>query len=208
MKARKKYEFKDFYNMTAFKTELCELAYKYGADKCPQIGHQYTPFYYEYLKDKRQSFKKVLEVGIGNNRQIKYIPNGFIGASIRMWRDFFPNAQVYGADVAPECFFTDDRIQTFFCDETSEDDIKKLLEFTGTDIDLVIDDACHHIENQIYLARVMMPLLDKGVTYVIEDCRRTRVVQRTFPEYECYIPKLPDNENPLAHDGMIILEHK
>jgi len=189
-------------------TELCKLALKYGADKCPQIGHAYTPFYYELLKDKRQSVKKVLEVGIGNRRQVKYIPGGYIGASIRMWRDFFPNAWVYGADVAPESFFVDERISTYYCDETKEEDILRLVKQIGTDIDLVVDDACHHIANQMFLCQTLMPLLDKGVIYIIEDCRRTRQVCRTFTQYNCEIPILPKNEDANAHDGVVILRHK
>ncbi|MFA5036112.1 MAG: hypothetical protein WC479_02955 [Candidatus Izemoplasmatales bacterium] len=187
-------------------TELCKLALKYGADKCPQIGHMYTPFYYEYLKDRKYTIKKVLEVGIGNKRQIKYIPGAFIGASIRMWRDFFPNAMVYGADVAKESFFKDERIETYYCDENKEEDIKKLVSNIGTDIDLVIDDACHHIASQLFLFKTLMPLLDKGVTYVIEDCRRTRQVRKTFPEYESFIPQLLPNGDPNAHDGLVILK--
>ena len=189
-------------------TELCKFALKYGADKCPQIGHVYTPFYYEFLKDKRQSIKKVLEVGIGNRRQVRYIPGGYIGASIRMWRDFFPNAWVYGADVAPESFFVDERISTYYCDETKEEDIKRLVMQIGSDIDLVIDDACHHIANQVFLCRVLMPLLDKGVIYIIEDCGRTKRVCKTFPEYDCYIPQLPPNGDVNAHDGIVVLKYK
>lgn len=44
-------------------TPLCELAKKYGTDKCSDV-HNYTPVYYELLKDK--NFKKVLELGIGS----------------------------------------------------------------------------------------------------------------------------------------------
>lgn len=189
-------------------TELCKLGLKYGADKCPMIGHCYTPFYYEFLKDRKYTIKKVLEVGIGNNRQIKWIPDAVIGASIRMWRDFFPNAMVYGADIAKECFFTDERIETIYCNENSEEDIKKLVEKTGPDIDLVVDDALHHIHTQEFLFRTLMPLLNKGVTYIIEDCRRTRQVRRDFPEYNAYIPQLPLNEDPNAHDGVIIMTYK
>ena len=190
------------------KTELCELALKYGADKCPQIGHAYTPYYYELLKDKKHTFKKILEVGVGNNRQIKYIPGGMIGASIRMWRDFFPNAWVYGADVKPESFFVDERISTYYCDETKEEDIKRLVMQIGTDIDLVVDDACHHIANQYFLFETLMPLLDKGVTYIVEDCRRTRSFSKRYPQYDSEIPQLPPNEDVNAHDGIVILRYK
>jgi len=189
-------------------TPLCKLAWKYGADKCPIIGHMYTPFYYEYFKDMRESVKKVLEFGIGNYRMGMYIPGYVVGPSLRMWRDFFPNAQVYGADIAPESFFTDDRITTFKCDETDPEQVKKLIETIGGDIDIVIDDASHHYLHQSDLLRTMMPLLDKKVHYVVEDCRRTKMMRKDFPEYESFIPELLPNVDERSHDGIIVFRHK
>ena len=189
-------------------TELCKLALKYGADKCPQIGHMYTPFYYEYFLPIRDKVKKVLEFGIGNKRMAKMIPGYVMGPSIRMWRDFFPNAQVFGADVAKESFFTDDRIQTFYCDETDEAQVKKLIEKIGPDIDIVIDDANHSIDSQMNLFKYMMPLLNPGVIYVCEDCRRTRQMMKTFPEYESFSPKLLHNEDMFCHDGIVVFKYK
>jgi len=184
------------------------LGLKYGADKCPQIGHMYTPFYYEYFSPIRDSVKKVLEFGIGNKRMAKYIPGYVMGPSLHMWRDFFPNAMVYGADIARESFFTDERIRTFRCDETKEEEVKKLIETIGSDIDIVIDDASHHIGNQMNLFRYLMPLLKKEVIYVIEDCRRTRQVARTFTQYDCFSPQLQKNEDALCHDGIVVLRNK
>ena len=132
-------------------TELCKLGYKYGTDKCPQIKHSYTPFYYKLLKDKRQSVRKVLEIGIGKTRRNLHRPekiyeNGvkrFLhrGASLRMWRDFFPNAQIYGADITPETMFAEERIKTYLCDERKKEDLVRLIHQTGSDIDVVVDDA-------------------------------------------------------------------
>jgi len=99
-------------NMT---TPLCEIAYKYKTDKCPQIKHAYTPYYYELLKDKRNKVKKVLEFGVET------------GASLRMWRDFFPNAKIYGADILKKWIFQEDRIKTYLCDENDEEQVKKLI---------------------------------------------------------------------------------
>lgn len=191
-------------NATYPPTELCNLAIKYGADKCPQIGHCYTPFYYEFFKNRRQSIKKVLEIGVGNRRQKKYIPGYIIGASLRMWRDFFPNAQVFGADIAPESFFEDERIKILYCDERNKDDILKLVEKTGTDIDIVVDDASHHMGNQVFLFETLMPMLDKDITYIIEDCGRTRQIRKMFPRYNSFVPTLLPNDRPRAHDGILI----
>jgi hypothetical protein len=189
-------------------TELCKLAYKYGSDKCPEIGHQYTPFYYEFLKDKRQSIKKVLEMGVGSTRQYKHIANYHLGASLYMWRDFFPNAQIYGGDIVPSSVFEDGRVKTFLCDERNEGDIKRLIEQTGSDIDLVVDDASHHIADQRFLFKTLMPLLKKDVIYIIEDCGRTRSLSKELGEYDCFIPKLIPNDRPSAHDGIIVITNK
>ena len=159
--------------------ELSELAYKYGTDKCPRIFHPYTPFYYELLKDRKNTIKKVLEVGIGYYEMLKYGDQSvwdknlgrqyMLGASLKMWRDFFPNAQVYGADIRKEVMFGDERIKTFLCDETKKEDIEQLIKNTGKDIDLFVDDGSHHWEYQIFLCLTAMPLLQKEVIYVIED---------------------------------------
>lgn len=188
-------------------TELCELAMKYNSDKCPQIGHCYTPFYYEYLKDKRNSVKKVLEIGVGTNHYKKLIPGYVLGAGLRMWRDFFPNAHVYGIDIMPESIFTDDRLTTLHCDERDEQAVKNLISKIGSDIDLVIDDGSHHVNDQIFLLKTLMPLLDKGVTYIIEDCLRTRLIRNLFPEYDSFIPVLPPNKKHIR-GGLIVFSQK
>ena len=74
-------------------TPLCKIAFKYGTDKCPQVGHNYTPFYYELLKDKRKTVKKVLEIGIGSPETMPGGPKHYQkGASLLMWRDFLQHS--------------------------------------------------------------------------------------------------------------------
>lgn len=182
-------------------TELCLLAEKYGTDKCPQIKHAYTPLYYELLKDRRDEIRKVLEFGVGycyggkaTGRQAwdrKYPRTYYRGASLFMWRDFFPRAMVYGADCEQTAMFEDERIKTFLCDETKEDDLLGLLEQTGTDIDLFVDDASHLPGHQVFLARAMLPRLKKGVFYIIEDVAFPEEVAAALSEYDCFCPALP-----------------
>lgn len=184
--------------MQTVKTDpLSELAFKYGTDKCPQLNHAYTPFYYELLKDKRQSIRKVLEMGIGNgNHSRKYFPHAVTGASLYMWRDFFPNAQIYGADNDPETMFTSERIETFLCDETKKEDILRLVQEIGTDIDLFIDDGSHSSYDQQFLCKTLLPLLKKDVIYIIEDVRLLGRLSRHLAQYDCQIPKLPPKPQP------------
>jgi len=195
-------------NFSTPKTELCELAEKYGADKCPQIGHQYTPFYYELFKDKRNDIKKVFEFGVGNMRQYKFIPNYTVGASLHMWRDFFPNAQIYGGDIVPESVFKDERLETFLCDERDKEQVIELIKKVGEDIDIFIDDASHHVHDQRFLCETVMPLLKKDVIYIIEDTRRHRMLAKQLPQYDCVGAKLLPNTRIKHCDGLLIVTHK
>lgn len=199
-------------NNIKFETELCELAYKYGTDKCPQIKHCYTPFYYEYLKDYKNTFKKVLEVGIGHTRNNWHNPQGIEkdklipklqnGASLKMWRDFFPNANIFGADISQDALFEDTRIKTYLCDERDQKDVARLIKTIGNDIDLVIDDASHHVDDQISLAKNLLPLLKKDVIYIIEDVGHSRNIMKTLGnKYNYLVPDIPRK----WHGGMVLV---
>lgn len=189
-----------------FKTELCELAYKYGTDKCPQIKHPYTPFYFELLKDRRNSVKKVLEIGIGPGELVPGSTKHHTGASLYMWRAFFPNAQIYGADILPEFIIKDERIETFLCNQSKKEDLKKLIEKTGSDIDLFIDDGSHKPSDQILTCLTVMPLLKKNVIYIIEDAKDKSIAEN-FNDYKYYIPKIRGRRY-YSDDALIVITNK
>jgi len=178
-----------------FTTPLCELAYKHGTDKCPQIRHSYTPLYYELFKDRRGSVKKVLELGVGFVGSMPWVKHYKVGASLYMWRDFFPNAQIYGADVVPETVFKDERIETFLCNEKEPGDLEKLIEKTGSDIDLFVDDGVHRAKWQIIVCKTLMPLLGKNVTYIIEDTNSVEYILENLKEYDCQVSNLAEKFN-------------
>lgn len=188
------------------KTELCKIAYRYGTDKCPEIFHSYTPFYYELLKNKRQSIKKVLELGVGYLETMPWNSRYKTGASLYMWRDFFPNAQIYGADILPKVMFKDERIETFLCDETKKEDLKKLIENTGSDIDLFIDDGSHAKEDQIFACLNLMPLLKKDVIYIIEDVEFPIKVTDALGKYVSQTVKFRTGHR--SDDTLIIVKNK
>ena len=189
-------------------TPLCEIAYKYRTDKCPQIFHTYTPVYYEMFKDK--PFKKVLELGIGTMKTMKHVDKYIIGASLKMWRDFFPNAQIYGVDYVPEVLFEEERIKTFLVDTRNEEELKELIKKTGSDIDLVIDDGPHNGLLQMQTARTLMPLLDKKVIYIIEDVISTRLIRSHLKEYDVEIIRLEreNNGRPMKDNNLVVIRHK
>jgi hypothetical protein len=117
----------------------------------------------------------------------------FTGASLYMWRDFFPKAQIFGADYSPEAMFTDKRIKTYLCDTRVKEDLVKLIENTGKDIDLVVDDASHHVDDQAFACQTLMPMLKRNVIYIIEDVDHSRLIGKKVSEhgnYDFYVPQI------------------
>lgn len=201
--------------MDIIETPLCKLAYKYGTDKCPRVKHNYTPYYYNLLKDKK--IKKVLEMGIGNYPDMKHVDSVYDprlkrtyqkGASLKMWRDFFPKAQVYGADILPETMFSDVRIETFVCDERKKSSIEKLIKQTGSDIDLFVDDGSHKKEHQIFLAKTVLPLLKDSVVYIIEDVGWPSHVIKALGDYDCHVPDLIKEVPHTKKDRLIAVKRR
>lgn len=193
-------------------TELCDLAFKYRTDKCPKIRHSYTLFYHELFKNRRNEIKKVFEMGIGFPKVMVHVERKIgtphiTGASLFMWRDYFPNAQIYGADWDERAMTSGDRVKTFLCDERYPEDIKAVIRQTGNDIDIFIDDGAHEHNFQIFLAKTVLPLLKKDVVYIIEDAFSTKRITKELERlgYECTVPELTKKG---YRESLIIVKNK
>ena len=119
-----------------------------GSDK----GKWYGGLYDVLLQPHRLTIRSVVEIGIGT--MIPLAPSSMVGwagenyhpgASLRVWRDFFPNAIIHGLDVAPDTQFSEDRIQTHLCNSTKPESVQQILPLIGTP-DLIIDDGLHTLE--------------------------------------------------------------
>ena len=65
------------------------------------------------------------------------------GASVKAFRDFFPEEKIFGADIDKEILFKDKRINTYYVDQTDLKSLKKLYKKIGSNFDLIIDDGLH-----------------------------------------------------------------
>lgn len=144
-------------------TYLCELAAKYGTDK----AGRYTPVYDLLLHDRRREIRRILEIGIGTPEAMKHVVDYVPGASLRMWRDYCPNALVYGADVSQDVLFSDKRIATFAVDQGNAAQLIKVAD--GLKFDLIVDDGSHKPHHQILGLETLLPLVAQGGLYIIED---------------------------------------
>jgi hypothetical protein len=145
------------------KTPLCELSEQYGSDK---HHHGYSPYYFERFKDRLDKVTSVFELGICG--PCNWFPAKITGASLHMWRDFFPNAEIGGCDIESSFLVSDDRIWSVKADETKPEELVAALKIGGS-YDLIIDDAIHDPMPQLVAAKAMVPFLKSGGLYAIED---------------------------------------
>jgi hypothetical protein len=162
---------------------LSELSEKYGSDKGSTgeirphksgwLYHSYTDVYDFFLHGIKNTALNVLECGIGTNDPDLASSmgiNGSPGASLRMWKEYFPNAQIFGIDIDHKIMFKEERIQTFVVDQTSVESIKIFKDTVEVDFDFIIDDGLHDYMPQLILFENMIDRLNPGGIYIIEDC--------------------------------------
>lgn len=144
---------------------LSDLFAKYGSDK--NTYHSYGPIYQSVLAPLLDTVTDVLELGVLG------------GASLRAWRDFFPNARVVGLDIDPlKTTWGEDRIELAVCDAV---DVMQLAAALGNRrFDVVIDDASHWEQEQLKSFELLLWRLRPGGVYIIEDVQ----CLESWPKFE------------------------
>lgn len=177
-------------------SSLCD---QYGSDKGSLrpfdasetwATHNYADFYHHLFNRFRYSVKNVFECGIGSvNPSIPFHfkLDGIPGASLRVWREYFPNANIYGADIDPSALFNENRIKTFLLDQTSPDSCNNLFsQFNDDFFDIIIDDGLHEFSAGKNLFLCSIDKLNSNGWYIIED-----VLPSDLTHYEAFFKTLP-----------------
>jgi hypothetical protein len=146
----------------------------YGSDKGGKNNHHnYSKYYSEIFFNKRKKVKNFLEIGLGTNNLNLASNMGADGvplASLRAWRDFFENANIYGADIDKNILKNEKRIKTFFVDQKNPEAIKLLFEQIGEDtFDIILEDGLHEYSANICFFENSIKFLSDDGTYIIED---------------------------------------
>lgn len=201
---------------------LCDL---YGSDKgeITNVGHPYAwtshtyaDFYSRLFSHNRSNVKKVFECGLGTNNPDLLSSMGISGkpgASLRIWRDFFPNAVVYGADIDTAVLFEEDRIKTNYIDQLDPEAIKAYWDATGeNDFDFMIDDGLHTFEAGVTLFSNSIDKLSATGIYVIEDVRATDLLLfKDFfqnKKYAVEFVSLFRPSHPLSDNSLVVVRKR
>lgn len=141
--------------------ELSLLATKYGSDKWGP--HSYTKHYDAHFARFRQKATNLLEIGVGG-----YDDPTKGGASLRMWRDYFPAGRIFALDVFEKRLQLSDRVKIYQGSQADAQVLRRIFEDAGG-FDIVIDDGSHINEHVIASFKILFPLLNSGGLYVVED---------------------------------------
>jgi len=148
---------------------LVELVDNTRTDK--NTGHSYLDLYDELLKKYKYTAKNVLEIGIGPPPRI----SGFTknGGSIKLWYDYFVNAQIITADIIPLEDIADDlknnpRINLILDDAYNPSGLGYSI-LSKIRFDVVLDDGPHSLDSMIKFICLYFPLVVDGGILIIED---------------------------------------
>lgn len=176
--------------------------------------HTYASYYHSIFNLHRDSVKLVFECGIGTNKpdiRSNMSVSGIPGASLRVWRDYFSNANIYGADIDKNILFEDERINTFYVDQLNTDSIKSMWKKIGVkNFDIIIDDGLYEPEANINFFDNSFDKLRKNGTYVIEDVsnKYIKLLQNYLKKYDTEIVVLTSNYNKFYYDNNLIIVKK
>jgi len=143
---------------------LHQIGLKHGTDKATH--HLYCDFYEKELEGL--NLKRILEIGVKD------------GASLRMWKEFYPNAEVIGLDITDPLTILG--CITLKIDATDVYSLGDLGKF-----DLIIDDGSHNTKDQqISFQYLFNHGLNHGGIYIIEDVHTSFYTEYINSKYTTY----------------------
>jgi len=185
---------------TAAETHLCMLGSNYKTDKSPynDVGHRhpYTAVYSLFFSRFRFQPVRFVEIGIAG------------GNSILLWRTYFTHkdTHIFGFDrdknfLQNTLNFGLPGVSVGEMDVYEEDSIRKGLEATGGNLDVLLDDSSHGLVDQIRIIKQGLPFVKPGGLIVIED------IFRDTPE-EKYEEALADVLDQFSLAMFVTTEHE
>jgi len=163
--------------------------------------HSYLPLYQKLLINKRETAKNVLEVGICQ------------GGSIKLWSDFFTNANVYGLDIINidniwEGIKNNEKIilhtstDAYNYDFFINNFLNKNIRF-----DFMLDDGPHSLESMIEFIKLYSQIMTDDGILIIEDVQSwdwIDILENAVPEnLKQFIKTYDLRENKNRYDDIV-----
>jgi hypothetical protein len=153
-----------------------------GTDKGP-LWHNYVEVYERFLLQWKNDPVKIFEIGIEK------------GGSLVMWEKYFPRATIYGVDIEDKSTMETPRVRTIVADQSKRAQLQRAIDLSGGDIDILIDDGGHTMEQQQVSLGFLFKFVRPGGYYILED------VHTSIPAFWTAYGVDPDGKNTTL--GMI-----
>jgi demethylmacrocin O-methyltransferase len=127
-----------------------------ATDKGPS-QHNYTELYERLFLQWKDDPIKIFEIGVAG------------GGSLQMWQSYFPKARIFAVDILDTSQFSNARVTTLIADQANRDHLQSAIAVSGSDIDVLIDDGGHTMEQQQVSLGFLFRHVKPGGYYVIED---------------------------------------
>lgn len=202
-------------------SELCE---KYGSDKgfikhdsekpYNWKPHTYASYYHSIFNLSRENIKLVFECGLGTNNpkiESNMTSKGVPGASLRVWRDYFLNADIYGGDIDKNILFEENRIKTFYVNQLDTNSIKYMWDTINLEnFDIIIDDGLHEPKANFNFFINSFHKLKKNGVFIIEDVsfRNIKILKSKLENYDVDIITLSSKFKRYYLDNNLIVIRK
>lgn len=131
---------------------LNEIGLEQKTDKST-ITHCYLETYEHYLKEWRDKEFVMWEIGVAG------------GASLRMWREYFPKARIIGIDINSDCEKEGD---VFIGSQTDFTFLDSVIEKTGIP-DIIVSDGSHVGDEEVLTWKHLFPKMKSGSIFLLED---------------------------------------
>lgn len=198
-------------------TPLCEIMGRMKTGKGHKnirgCIHNYTTIYHGIFKDRRMQPLRLFEMGLG-------APQGCTPRAVLFgWKEFFTNAQIYGADINANLLFTQEMIHTFQCDHTNPQAIQKLwmIPELSESFDIIIEDSSREIDINIGFFENSVHKIAYDGYYIIENVLtsnlsvfsdRIALLTQKYPEYSFDILCVPSEVNKVNNNLVVIHKNK
>lgn len=148
---------------------LTELANRYGSDKGDKAHgrHRYASTYHSLFHKMRSNPMNLLEIGLLHPFDTK--GKAARAPSLQMWREYFPEAALFGFDINDFSQVKMQRCTIFRGDMGSREDLLAMANTARVQFDIVIEDGSHASHHQQIALAALFPFVSPGGLYIIED---------------------------------------
>ena len=209
------------FDETSF-TPLCEIMGRNRSDKghinITACWHNYTTCYYKLFESLYDKKLRVFELGLGTNN-INVPSNmgrdGRPGASLYGWEEFFPNSEIFGADIDSGILFNTPRIKTYYCDQRNPAIIMKMWDTPDLreNFDIIIEDGLHEFEANVCFFENSIHKLKPNGYFIIEDIKQpqenlflNKIIEweKQYKKCDFKLLKIPSSCNNFDNNLLIV----